>query len=1533
MSVENLPYHINTFNAGANTSDETELVGSKAGSGEHLGGRNQRSAASSDGNSGASEKIKGENLFYQRNVPGAYKCTGAITVNGDIVEFWASSNPLTEFPFVRVNGVVTLLSVDFPIEIGFPLQLDRNENELGGEVFLTDNHTQLTKVGTPMILNVKDMVDALTLNPNKYFSGFNPELYSVNLFIPLDIPVFLETVNVGGGGGLPPGSYAYQLRYSNNDGDRTNISQRTPLIPIVEAISSKSLQYPGVKTYGQDSNPDFGTRYGIKIRFRVTNLAGYDFIEIIRTSYNTNGGINFVPSPIIVAKIDIFDGEISVRDFTDPVESNTKLILTDETTTKEITYINSAKAIRYFDRRLVLMNIELASKESALEFTELNGKQMFPVIEPLGTIGFNDPYNFVYKKADMHGERVGYGVQLYDGVGGRGFTTKVPQGINYQMPNRRDTTSTETNLYSYIVSNPSDGTHIACVKTLNIENVISYTHEVFEHYQCIAKSDLCSFKNIYHNKKIDFIEGIKLVSTVKQDCDETDGEIESHGAKVSAGLSVSPFYNVFTPVRQNDTDVDGHNYVVNTMICKNFSLLVVVPGVQPVDRTDYRPQIFGPNYYSQGMALTGVSNFPAWAKSFSVVRTPPAQRVIAQGIGVYKLIPADYAPFGTAVHLAEKDTDRFWFFSPDIENGIVNGKLIDDIIASPESYQLQFVSPLGFASEVYSVDVNNIPYDFGRDRSVDIIAYARMMRDKTGVWNINPDENSDMGIDGGDGYRYVGYERFRNESGAKPHIFSNGDMGNNLIDIIDVKRVSEGRGTYMMIQIDRTKYGDLYWNAGTNGNSNFEDEGMRNFTEPFYMVNIVANGENVRDQNIENYRITSHYQKLESIIGQGNGLLNQKFPLVDERWEDCISAPFQAHSTSSTPRYLYIKNPTTNVIKKWVNVTFLSSIDRNIIALAISSSGSYTGVFGTGVQGMYTHENVNNRLWTIVFNVSGYYPLQNELVLVRYDNTAPIRFWGGDTVVGESIFAPIDREASANSLANVPVIGDVVAAENQFPFGIGFPYRLWKMNPRYYQVKRTKGTNIIQDRNWGYLGYIRQMCIMFTVESRIATPYAHNNDYPLQFFPNTNYVIRPLRWDDDLSLSDNNIAPQYAEDYGEVEKSYWKYGGFRFRQNINPDYSNVPPKEFVSRPKFGFKDKTKFYTRIMWSLPRQINQQNTPGLKTFPANNSFDIDDWGGEIKRAWAATSDKGWNLYAIVDSGICLLLTKKSILSDLNAGQLGYMAADTFIKEQYWIEGEVGMSDELWRTAVEEFVNQTMADGTEIRNEALFFLNDDSAFRVVSNEVKDIGRANYHNTLFKKLIQEIKPGYESNICAVYDKLHEEYYVHVDNDRGISRTEVFSQKKTSWNGYYDYKFDVMVNNVNQTFGFRNGETYELGVGNIINGNNVTYEITTVAAPKQFNDKEYTRVKINTGEEVKPTSVQFYDKLDGAVMCSLDISKGPLYLKKYRGWEQGIPRKDFSYSATRDRVQGRSLVYNITYNGDSDFRVIDSGIMYKQIVS
>lgn len=1489
--TENQPIHLTTVDKGCNRDGDPEIVCAQPGTGVYLDGHNTR-PVSIDGNTGANEKIKGEVLLYPNNKALTnYSCIGSTIINNKIVEFWADNAGVGP-GICCVDGVIVLKSALFDLKPNYPLQLDKNQSPLNEEVFLTDFRVP------PYIFNIKDMVDSLISDPTKYFSAFNPLIYQVNLQSPLDRPAFIELINVGGGGGLPVGQYSYSMRYSSSEGDRTNWSVETPLIPVMEGLSSDSRCYPWSKTYGGPPRPSSKTAFAPHLKFRVTNIYNYDFIEIRRTSYNTGAGIQFVPGSIIVARVAIDKQEISVRDYIDPADSNENIALSATDETQQLAEIEAAKAIHYFDRRTVLMNVKLASKESDLQFLQIDGKEGFPLIDKINKAGHKDPWNHVNRRAYMGGEKYGFAAVCFDGVGTSGFATKIPTLKNYQYPNRRDEISNQTDNYSI-----GNGTVTAATTATNH---IAKTHEVFDLQNYVSKENLCDFKNIIRSGKIAGLTGSRTTTKVKEDCDEDNGEIENHGAHVAGGTIVTVSYQPFSPVRQSDPDVTGHEYIVDTKIYTQAS---DAGCISTDDNTyDYRPAGFGPDYYAHGMMIAGVDNFPKWAKAFSIVRTDAAQRVVCQGLGFYSMTKAKFKVIGSA-ELGGKSSKKLWFYSPDIEQGIVSSDSLNDIIDNPQNYDIQMVSPLGFFSEVYNFE--NAETACNRDRIIDMISYVRMIRDTTDPSLINPGEDSSMGIAGG-GYNYIDYDKYRNT--ATSYFSGDPDKGNRLFSIAAVRRKAEGRGQFIEIETNADVYG--YVATGGSTNRHFDDAGLKDFTEPMYIINIVRRGANIPDTDVQKFKNTDHYQKLEAIIGKGNGLPNQKCILVDERWDDCIPTPLPGQFGSNIDRYIYIKNP-DGTYNKWINVSYKTPLQLNTILTAISTLGAYAG----DVKGVYRHTNINNlnREFEINFDQLGFYPGVNDLVIIKYDKTAPIRVFGGDTFVGETIFAPIDSKADAKS----------DAAETQFAWGIGLPYFKWKLNPRYYTIRKAGATiNVIQDELQAKLGYIRQLVAMFCVESRTGVHLAHNLEYPNQFFPSINYVIRPNRWDDDKSTVDNGVFQGYVDDYTEDEKSQWQYGGFRFLQQINPDYSCEAPKKYFSKPSFGYVEKREFITRIMWSLPRAINVQNSPGLRTFPANNAFDIDDNFGEIKFAYDDTTENGENLYAITENGICMLITKKSILSDLNAGEIAYMAADTFVKAQYWRNKEIGMSDQLWRSAVVTFV--PVGEGPETtRVKALFFANSRSVFRFMGNQLMDIW-GNY-NKVYTDGLAKLTPGYTTKIVGAYNSFYDEYWLYIKNNE-TDKCFVYGQMNGMWFGTNDFKFDKISFNDTNVYGSRNLETYDLNIGYMINGAPIISKLIGGASPEQVLDKEFIAIRVNTLEGQKPTLINFYKQLDGPVQCILAQSvQGNLYMKNYRGYEGQIPRILASVNPNRPRFQQRLIIWEIIHTLASEFKVVNVSIQWKPL--
>jgi hypothetical protein len=1295
------------------------------------------------------------------------------------------------------------------------------------------------------------------------------------------------------------------MQYANEEGDTTNWSFATDMIPVVEGLSQQSSIYPWSKTYGGPPAPSSPTSFAIHLRFRVTNIYNYTFINIKRISYNQGAGVNFTPNGVIVAKIAIAPGEISVRDYFDPNESNTNVALSEQQETQVLAEIAAAKSIRYFNGRIVLGNVQVQSKVTTPTFLTIGGKQGFPVIQKMGTAGHKDPYNHTYFKSEMRGEIEGFGMVQIDGVGGTGFVTKIPQLESFQFPNRRDQISTETDDYSLY------GTAKAAITTSTTS--VGQTHEVFDLDSGAlgegqAKNDYYNFKNIERSSGLFGNIGTKTKpdATATDPVTQTDSQIEAYGGYVDSMNTVSVAYKPYTPVRQNDQDCTGHNFPINTGVYPDDNI-ISSPG--------YYPRGFGPNYYSMGMCIAGVdsTSFAPWAKAFAVVKTPSKNKVVCQGLGFYSLHQALFLPVGNTA-LATKDQNRLWFYSPDIQNGIVSSDTVNDIIANPQNYSLQFVSPLGYFSEVYNTEDTLFNLAATRTGCIDMMVYASMLRDFTGGDDgaghagLNPRESVNMGVVGGDGFNYVTWERFRENPFGGTGPFSTNN-GNEEIGISDVERLVEGRGEYLSLGT----VGDVYAETGTGGNAKFIDLDMQKWAEPLYVINIVRNGTTIVDQNIQGYKQTTHYQKLKSIIGKSNGQANQKFLLVDERWEDCIPAPNSTLFGATTDRFIYVQDPTTLVVGKWINVTYKTAAQ---IATIVA------GMPGNGLSGIYTHENINNtnRFYNIVFNQSGFTPVINSYIYVYYDDTAPIRVFGGNTYIGEAIWSPIDRVSNSEK----------AQATTTFQFGVGMPYHSWQMNSRYYQIKNQPPFVIQGAVNKLDLGYIRQMACMFTCEYRGAGHYAFNQQYPNQFFPCINYVIRPDKWDPTKPMSganSNNIWNQYTLDYPN-EDGNWEWGGFRFLPQINPDYSTTPPIKFFSYPELGFTEQTHFNTGIMFSLPRVPGVLNSPSLKTFPANNMFVIGSGQGEIKYLWDATTEKGENLYAFTNKGICLLITNKQIVSDQNSTQLALIGGN-FIQDQYWISKEIGMSDEMWRAAAEGHVPAGQSeDGSEIMRQAIFFPNYESVYRFMDNNPIDVGRIGYYSQVYENGLANVLAGTTTKITGIYNRQFKEYFLYINE----SNLFVFNQKRGRWSSVFDYRFDKFATMYNRVFGLRNLEAWELEKGFLINGTPIQFEVVTAAAPDQQLDKEFIRVRISTLDLVKPSRVEFYKDETLTTQCALDPTiQGSFYLKNYRSWENQIPRTDVTVSPLKQRMQSRIMYWKIIYNGLTSFKLVDTATLWKLI--
>lgn len=1515
MKQQHHPVDKKSYEKGINSDSNKEMLGPKEG--EHVDARNMRSV-SMDGDNFAKKKIKGEFLLYpnidNRCTGGTglplseqYECMMTQEINGRIVEIWSALESYDLPALIRIDGKIVAMSEDLPIIAEYPLEYHKNEACVGGEFYITDNRV------SPMVFNVKDLllnsgvsVDGEDgLCTPKYFDSFNLEEYVVGISSNLFKIAFIKQPSSTGGNhdvvfgseGLLVGTYSYAYRYANEAGDRSAWSPVSEMIPVISGKSSISPEFPKVGNFSKDPSVSTPSTYGNELRIKYDNENGFEFIEVRRDGWYLGSTLGTPPVSEIVGAFPIESGLniVNVLDYASNTE--TEDTLNEQDLLDNPQQIERAKAIRYYNSKLWLMNVKYTSRDidDVLQVIDEN-EPMFSTIEKIGKTGHVHTYNSTYYKSYMRGEAHGFGVLLFDKTGTRTYVKSVVD--NFQFPNRRDELSSESLGTSYL------GASTAATTT----GTVGYTNEVFDLEDAVGKDGLADV-NI----------------------------LESAPANTDAGP-----YSTLHPTSQTDT-LSNHGDRVNDKVreaLEDPSGLV----------RDYNPQAFGIDYYAQGAVFKGIETDGVIDSfdGFSVVQTNPAKRVVAQGFAFYDLRSAG-GDFGVN---SSKSKNSVIVNFPDLDEDIgITPQLIDELLSNVGAnspYKVELVSPLGHFAEVYSwwKDIAVVIPINAKAEGVDMISYCRVLNAKDGA--INPGFYNFDGING-----YTAFGTWR--EGTASSAFPGNTNINNLFDIVDFTEepVETGVGTNYKITLGGPAGGYIYDKEFASSGAfstiaqDIAQEDVRKWTEPMYVINIVKEEAQINPGLLTNYNYTGHYIKFKSKILVADGSATQSAVLVSERWEDCIRTlngqVFNAYQ--NLERFTWVTSAATGIARRWLNITGKTPAEITTIQNDIANNGFHTITDPSGsydVYGTYTHQESFNdlaRIFTLTF--SGL--TQDDIVEVRYDNRIPVRVFGGDTYVNEHVWAFQDNEYNKG---NKP-IGDL------FRLNIPFPMPEYQKSPDYEILLKTTGlqTRRLPDGlhmkfDSGLFGSgsvvpsinpseIRQHIVMWTAETRTNLSFAFNNDeekdsYSQQFYPLKHYIPRPYKWktgnDDDPDdwIDQNNLHVDYYDDYG-TEWENWGKGGFRYKPQVNIDYSKKQTTEVVtSKPALGFTEETEFCTRILWSVTRPINVQDSPTVRTFPPSNFHDISDNTGEIKFAWDADSAKGNNLYAITDSGVALILTDKRILSEINSNELATIGTDMGgVIQSLWIDKNIGMDRETWRTWA-EYSNK------------LFWVNSTSSYVLVDNTITDITETGYNDLLRDKFIPKFDAfggGYQIKLAGVYDILHKEYYATVDN-RGQSgdnhSTLIYGTSQEALQCQSDYRYDKYLAINNKVYGMKRMETYELGVGNTIDGQPYECELVGVSDADVYSDKEFIRIRVNSNS--KPKRIEFYDDYQqyktGVPSSTVDATANPINIKDYFGYECYIPRKEL---APHNRQQGRLVIFKIVSEDDENFFVSTTGLQYKAL--
>ena len=999
-----------TYQKGINSDQNKEFLGGSE-KGEHVDALNMRSV-SMDGDNFAKKKIKGEQLEYDlvdnrcdTTTPivldDTYECMMAQEINDHIVEIWASSDFGTKFPFIRIDGKIVLYTENFPVTYTGFLQYDKNENCPGGEFYITNNQTP------PMIFNVEDLlfnsgVGVGSSCTTKYFEDFVVENFAIQPSAALYKPAFIKQVVdttgydvIIGTSGLCVGSYSYSYRLVDEAGERTAFSPITEMIPVVRNNSSQfQPQFPHSRTFSSVPDVTSSTIYGNHIKIRYNNPDGFEFLELRRDSWFSGAAVGTPPVSEIISSISLSSG-MRVIDVLDRAEASFEgsEILDLEEQTSTYSSVRRAKSVRYFNSRLYLMNIGYASKDLDGDIT-FNGASdlIFPTIENMGRPGHKHVYNSAMFKSNMRGERTGFGVVLFDKENNASFAKEITGAENFEFPNRRDETSTDTNNTSYrgVVRCANSGTDTGSGPGApGTTGEVSFTHEVFDVADAVPKEPKSGSTALFMYE---------------------DGVVQES----------------FSPVSQNDT-VNDIKYLVTSKSCLSDDPLASGKGLQ-----DYSPPGFGLDYFSQGVAFKGIDTYPSWADGFSVVQTEPAQHVVAQGLGMYSIIPTTAAT--GAERQTRKELNELWAYFPDLE--LLYPDIATDLLnGNFSSYKLQLVSPLGYFTEPFTWYKEELGF---QRKGVDMLTYARVLRDRAAS---RPDgEKMNPGIADKSGIndnltsdplqinRYPAYGRYTNDTTLTAPQFPLNGNGNHEFTITNFQEetTNSTRQSYFKIETQEDIYNEIEQGiSGLSGSADSDAPGPMQWREPFYIINIVKESD-VNPGLTTQYKYGSNYVKFRSLVMESNGFSSQSAPLVSERWEDCI--PEISYGDfggvyNQLKRFVCVEDE-DGVKKKWMNVQFEAPVDVTTILNGLSAaapsgySSALTG--GETIYGIYTSTETSGdvdgvcRLFELNFeNQAGYtdftVPALGTKVYVEYDKRIPVRVFGGDTYINESTWAAIDN--------------------------------------------------------------------------------------------------------------------------------------------------------------------------------------------------------------------------------------------------------------------------------------------------------------------------------------------------------------------------------------------------------------------------------------------------------------------------------------------------------------------------------------------
>lgn len=1507
------------FSNGANTTigKERAIEGKEL----YYNGRNGRTT-SDEGNYGDFERIDGESLKYDLGVDENYRCMAGFIVNGYVIAIWSHSTDHTTYPaFISIDDQIVLQSSDFDVDVNDYIQYDINENALGGEFFFTNYDVP------PFIFNVQDLLD--NIDTEKYFDDFEPAAHQINLDTPLDHPVFDGLSFIGGTSGLPTGQYEYSIRYVSETGDKTALSYATPLIFVprsykeTEAGSWATKLYPFYKTFGQEPS-EVSTAYGVKIRFRVNNLFNFDYIEIIRTAYNGGEGIDFTPISYIVKKIPILPNEFSVKTYIDCDSlSDTPIPISEFTSQSYLAKIKRARAIRYYNRRLTLFNVEYEPFDIG-DLTYLNEGEVdmfYPFTESLGNAGHKNPLYHAYKRSLMNSEKYGWAILGFGSSFQTSFASVIPGYISYEMPPRRQAMEAHEIAAS-----------ISPVLAANTEDDITETFELFD-----------------------------LEDAVKRDTPMDNGYVNILDSNESGT------YAVRHPISQTDP-LDSH-YIRNMDRVYLDSKTI----------QEYNPYGFNLNYHSMGMALAGLDNYPSEMKAFSIVRTKRAGRVVCQGLAMYNL------QFGSPV--CGKNSAKFIFYAPDLYNGVIDPATLDAILANPGNYRLRLESPVGFFSDIYlglkdidgsddgcidmityarvlkeaaakRINIGDTATDIGFDDGTDgYVGYGKWRNDLHGagdsVWGDGQTGDHLFTLSAAEnheepqGYPYivitVTETVYKTLNSGTDVYFNDASVKNwhepfyvaSIID--DGAEVSEDN----VINFQKTEhYQKIKAQVGTIDGTLYQefetvDERWEDFhveagdtTTDKYIYVENSNGTEERFINITE-KTAPEIALIEAAISGGTtygGVLiygKYKSKVVDGIYIIYFDADTDFPETVGAR--VFVKYDNRFPCKVFGGDTFVGESVFTVLNRKQAADGTL-GSFDESEMQQEMH----------VGFPYGRFDLNDDIVIIK--NATGGLF--GDQVQNNNEDMTLDYIRQMLVMFTCSSYSHLCLAYNDH-----FPLINYVHRPCKWDKTGTLADNNIYEQYetdypgemslWNYGGFRQQQLGINIDYSKESITVLYVSKPETGFSEETLFPTR-IAWSLQRPMNSSIVPSLRTFIVNNVYDLEDKYGQGQFLFDANSK---------IGRNLYGFTESNAYllYTEknIITSLDgEQIATQGGTGdvffiQKEEPLNLP-------GMPANVWRFAKELNGELYYADYNGVYKFngeleniegFYRKSlqeILLDLRntargTKMVGYI--DSRYNEYGMYFFNTGTSNGLsilGRTKKDfqtEFFN--CVTETKANNQSKLYLTNVPNTGTYTGCMTNSGD---YDLLVYELDNELDfgsgvlvftvPAGESVNYTVAEGVWSSESTEDCDACQISNYDdmvVFSDKIKNWNGNYSFKFDYFATADQKTYGFRDGLIYELHSGNAINGSNMNFNIIVVFNPEDWKFQSFVRFAINAN--IVPTRVEILDE-DLNVISTMDAAD----IRDYGNWEQYI-----NLTITNPkRIQGQKMMMRLAYDGTTSKIVVKS---------